>query len=127
MTAFTLHLLPERFAICRLPLGAVVPESMWQQPFCSITKTRDELSLVCPEAAAPAYSVRETGWRALRVAGTLEFTLVGVLASLTRALADAEVSVFAVSTFDTDYLLVKEHALAAAIQALRQADHTVVE
>jgi hypothetical protein len=87
--------------------------------------TPDELSLVVPEAFAPDGAAIEAGWRALRVAGTLDFSLTGVLASLAAPLAQAGVSIFAVSTYDTDYLLVRESGLAAALVALRGAGHTI--
>ncbi|HEY7848912.1 MAG TPA: ACT domain-containing protein, partial [Ktedonobacterales bacterium] len=85
----------------------------------------DELSLVLPEASAPEGATTEAGWRALRVAGPLDFALIGVLASLAEPLAQAGVSIFAISTYDTDYLLVREVALTEALTALRAAGHTI--
>jgi hypothetical protein len=93
--------------------------------FLSVTRTADELSVVCAQDAVPGGVRCERGWRCLRVAGTLEFSLVGVLASLLGPLADAAVGVFVVSTFDTDYLLVKERDFGRAVEALRRHGHPV--
>ena len=91
----------------------------------SITRTADELSVVCAEAAVPDGMQAERGWRALCVDGPLDFALTGILAGLATALAEAGVSIFAVSTFDTDWLLVKEDQRAEAVRALTEAGHTV--
>ena len=94
-------------------------------PFVSVTRTADELSVVCPEDVVPSEVRAERGWRCLRVAGTLDFSMAGVLAALVGPLAAAGVSVFAVSTFDTDYLLVKDQDLRRAVDVLRNAGHAV--
>lgn len=120
-----LILLPGTFAVCRLVQDAAVPAWAWAEEFVSITKTAEELSVVCPEAGVPEGVRCERGWRCLRVAGTLDFSLVGVLASLVAPLAEAGVSIFAISTFDTDYLLVQEGHLQKACEALRQVGHAV--
>ncbi|MBL8795351.1 MAG: ACT domain-containing protein [Planctomycetia bacterium] len=91
----------------------------------SITRTPDELSIVCEESLVPEGVTCERSWRCLRVAGTMSFSMVGVLASLVQPLATAGVSAFAVSTFDTDYILVKETDLEKARQALREAQHVL--
>jgi hypothetical protein len=93
--------------------------------FFSITRTADELSVVCQQSLVPDDIRCERDWRCLRVAGTMAFSMVGVVAALVTALAEAGVSVFVVSTFDTDYLLVKEHDLEKAVAALRAAGHEV--
>jgi len=93
--------------------------------FVSITRTDSELSVVCGQEAVPKGVRCERGWRCLRVAGTLDFSLVGVLASLLNPLAEAGISVFVVSTFDTDYLLVKEDNLEAATEVLARRGHAV--
>ncbi len=123
--ALTLRLVPGTFAVCRLPPTAAVPGWALGGPFASLTRTADELSVVCPEAAVPAGVDAEGGWACLGVVGPLAFALVGVLAALTRPLAEAGVSLFAVSTFETDYLLVKRAALAKALAALEAAGHRV--
>lgn len=123
-----LELLPEGFAVCRLDAQEPVPA--WAQrgapaSLCSLTRTPDELSILCPQAWVPAGVRCETGWRAFKVAGPLDFALVGILAELSGTLARANVSLFALSTFDTDYILVKAASLTAATAALRDAGHCV--
>ncbi len=119
----TLTVLSVELAVCRLDPSAVVPEWAWHGSFVSLTRTPEELSAICEVDAAPqdAHCVR--GWRALRVEGPLPLDMVGVLASLTTTLAQAGVSVFTISTYDTDYLLVRLVELPRAIAALRQAGH----
>ncbi len=108
-----------RFAVCRLDPGAAVPGwALDAGPLVSITRTEDELSIVAPEEAVPSEVQAERGWDAIRVVGTLDFSMIGVLAGLTGALAQAGVSVFAVSTYDTDILLVREGDTEAAVSAL---------
>ena len=123
-----LRVLPERLSVCRLPVTAAWPvPSAGSSSFFSVTRTESELSLVCGEDEAPTGDgVRvETDWRALEVAGPLDFGMVGVMAALTAPLADVDVSVFVLSTYDTDYLLVHAAALERALEALRNAGHTV--
>src|SRR5262249_13866354 len=91
----------------------------------SVTRTHDEISVVCRQDCVPEGVVCERGWGCLRVAGSMPFTLVGVLASLTTPVARAGVGVFAFSTFDTDYLLVKAGDMPKAVAALRVAGHLV--
>jgi hypothetical protein len=113
------------FAVCRLGADATVPLWASASEFFSITRTADELSIVCHEDAVPEDVVGERGWRCLRVAGAMPFSVVGVLASLTVPLAEAGISAFAVSTFDTDYLLVKEADFEQALAVLQQAGHSI--
>ncbi len=126
MLPLNLSLIPGRYAVCRLPHGAPRPESSKAGAgFYSITQTDDEISVVCTENAAPQAAKIERGWRILKIEGPFEFSAVGILASALRPLAGAGVSVFAISTFDTDYVLVKEEDLEAAIRALEAAGHRV--
>ncbi len=120
-----LHLLPGCFAICRLAADAGVPAWATGGGFSSVTRTADELSVVCAEDVVPAGAKCERGWRILQVAGPLEFSLTGVLADIAAPLADAGVSIFAISTFDTDYVLVKDENLARAVDVLRAVGHRV--
>jgi putative acetyltransferase len=113
------------FAVCRLAATAPVPAWATSGDFFSISRTAEELSVVCRQDAVPEGVRSERGWRCLRVAGTIPFAAVGVLAALTAPLAEAGVSVFAVSTFDTDYLLVREPNWNRAVAALRQHGHEV--
>ena len=121
----TLTILPERFAICRLSVDEIVPEWAMLGEFVSITHTSDELSIVCAAENVPPDVKADRGWRGLRVEGPLDLALIGVLASLANPLAAAQINLCAVSTFDTDYLLVKEYNLAHACEVLRQAGHVV--
>jgi hypothetical protein len=119
-----LRVLSGTLAICRLGSDETVPP--WASgAFVAITRTPDELSVVCDQAGVPGDVRAERGWRALQVEGPLDFGLTGVLAGLTAPLAAAGVPVFAISTFDTDYLLVREQDLASATSALRQSGSTV--
>jgi hypothetical protein len=124
MQNLRLSVLPKSYAICRLAAKADLPEWATGQ-FLSITRTADELSIVCSQEDVPSGVQHELGWRCLQVEGPLEFSMVGVIASLANPLAKAGVSLFAVSTFETDYLLVKDDDLATAIDRLRQAGHVV--
>jgi hypothetical protein len=121
----TLTPLRDLFAVCRLDKDAPVPPWASSGEFISITRTADELSVVCPQSVVPDSIKCEQGWRCLRVAGSMDFSMVGVVASLVTPLAEAGVSVFVVSTFDTDYFLVKEDDLARATAVLRAAGHGV--
>jgi hypothetical protein len=114
-----------QFAVCKLPPDSAVPAWGMAGDVFSVTRTVEELSVVCRQELVPAGTQAEVGWRCLRVAGAMPFTLVGVLASLTRPVAAAGVGVFAVSTFDTDYLFVKQAECATAVAALRRAGHLV--
>ncbi len=123
----TLHVLEERFAVCRLAPSDPVPLWAWSGAFASVTRTPAELSIVCLASAVPDGVARSDGWRALQVQGPLDFSLVGILAALSAVLAHVEVSLFAVSTYDTDYLLVREGELGKAVAALRGAGHEIQE
>jgi hypothetical protein len=115
------------FAVCRLEADAPIPTWATADHFFSITRTADELSVVCYQDAVPEGVVGERGWRCLRVDGTMPFSVVGILASLAASLAEAGISVFAVSTFDTDHLLVKAADLEMALTALTQAGHSITK
>ena len=119
-----LSLMPGEFAVCRLPAGAPLPA--WagsSSQFYALIRTPDELSVVCAEQDVPDTIQAETGWSLLQVHGPLDFSLVGVLASLALPLAQTGVSIFALSTYETDYLLVRKADLSRAVQALVQAGH----
>jgi aminoglycoside 6'-N-acetyltransferase I len=113
------------FAVCKLPTGLSLPLWATTGDLFSVTRTADELSVVCRNEAVPEGVVCERDWRCLRVAGAMPFTLVGVLAALTTPLAKAGASIFAVSTFDTDYLFIKAGDWEKAMAALRVAGHVV--
>jgi len=125
MHRLTLSLLTERLAICRLEGDAPVPDWALVGSFASVTRSPDELSVVCPLRNVPPGVRCEPGWRGLRVQGPLDFSLVGVMAALAAPLASAGVSMFALSTYDTDYLLVRATDVDAAVAALEAVGHTV--
>jgi hypothetical protein len=120
-----LSLLPERFAISRLAPTAPLPAWATQGAFYCVTRTCDELSIIVEEFRVPAGNQSHTGWRVLKVHGPFLLSEVGVMASLTAPLADARISLFVVSTFDTDYLLVTQEQLASAVVALDRAGHSI--
>lgn len=121
-----LTVLEETYAITSLP-----GDSQWAlarssySEFASITRTRDELSVVTSERDAPANGVTSRGWRCFSVDGPLDLSLTGILASLLVPLAEAEVPVFPISTYPTDFILVPESHLHDAITVLRKAGHEV--
>ncbi|MDZ7801100.1 MAG: GNAT family N-acetyltransferase [Trueperaceae bacterium] len=123
--ALALYVLPEILAVCRLPAGTAAPPWLEGEPFTSITRTPHETSVVCRAAVVPQEVRAESGWRALQVSGPLDLALTGVLLSLLRPLEAVGVAVFAVSTFDTDWLLVKDAALDDAVAALIGAGHRI--
>jgi hypothetical protein len=121
----TLSILPEPLAICRLSPAEDVPDWAMIGEFVSITHTGDELSIVCAAENVPSDVKADREWRALKVEGPLDLASTGILASLADPLAKAQINIFAVSTFDTDYLLVKEYNLLRACEVLQQAGHDV--
>jgi hypothetical protein len=124
-TALTLTLLGETFAVCRLDAETVVPHWAWMGEIACVTRTRDELSIVCRADLVPDDVRREGGWRCLKVKGPLDFALTGVFARIAQPLADAGISLFAVMTYDTDYVMVKQDRLREAAAALMAAGHAV--
>ena len=121
----TLALIPGGFAISRLGPEAKVPPWLPSRGFVSVTRTEEELSIICDDAAVPRAVKASRGWRALKVDGPLPFDMCGVLSSITTPLAEAEVSVFAIATHDTDYVLVMADTLEKAVKALTKAGHRI--
>lgn len=122
----SITVLPEKLAIVDFSPSEPHPEPPPATTFWSLTYTDDEISIVMPEKDLQSGWKADTGWRGLRVAGPLSLDLTGVLASLTQPLAAAGVSIFAISTYQTDYLLVRDRDLNLAIEVLRTAGHTVI-
>jgi uncharacterized protein len=121
-----LELLPDMLAVCRLPPDAPVPG--WaanSHGFVTISRTAEELSITTVQSRVPPGIQCERDYRALRVRGPLPLNLIGILASIADPLAAAGLSIFAISTFDTDYVMVKSRDLDAAIEALKRAGHRV--
>jgi hypothetical protein len=121
-----LELLPDTLAICRLEPGAPIP-SWAAQPsrFLTLSRTAEELSITTLQSTVPAGVTCERDYRAVRVRGPLPLNLVGVLAAIADPLAAAGLSIFAISTYDTDYVLVKARELEAALKVLQQAGHQI--
>lgn len=117
---------PGEYAVARLDPAGPVPAGLFDAPgLVSVTRTATEVSVVCPAERAPAAGQVQADWRLLTVRGPLEFTLTGIMAALSGALAAAGVPLFALSTFDTDHLLVRGPDLDRAVAALREAGHEV--
>lgn len=120
-----LVLMSDPLAICRLAPDAGLPAWALEAPYWSVTKTPNEISVVCPEDVVPPHVAASRGWRALRFEGPLPLDQTGILASVIGPLARARVSVFAVGTYDTDYVLIPSAQRVGAIAALESAGHTV--
>jgi uncharacterized protein len=120
-----LYALDDLYAVVRLEPDAAVPDWAQRGPLWSITRSESELSVLCREDDVPSSASAERGWCAFEVAGPLDFSLTGVLASLVTALSEEEIPLFVVSTFETDYLLVREHDLHRSVEALTAAGHSV--
>jgi len=121
----SLTLLKQSFTIHRLKPDADVPPAVLNSPFFAITRTEEELSLLLPDTVEIVSDKSETGWACFKVEGPLEFGLVGILAGIAGTLAQAGVPIFALSTFDTDYILVKREQVRAASEALISAGYQV--
>lgn len=122
-SSLTLAILDGTFAIHRLPPTAEVPLEILRQAVFSVTRTPQELSLVVREDVPIVADKTEPGWRGLVIEGTLDFGMTGVLAAISQVLAEAQISIFAISTYDTDYILVKADKLEATCEALRRAGY----
>lgn len=128
MYALALDVAEGDYALARLPAGAAIPGELLDDTgvgFVSVTRTRSEVSLVCPVALVPSGAEAETAWRLLSVRGPMPFTLTGIIAALSSELAGAGVALFGLSTFDTDHVLVQGEDLPRAVRALRAAGHEV--
>jgi hypothetical protein len=123
-----LRLLDETFAIARLGADQAVPTWVGGNDLLAVVRTRRELSIVCRDDAVPAtHTEVQRNFRGLAVTGTLDFTLTGIIADLARPLADAGISIFGISTYDTDHILVRADQLERAKASLRAAGHTFRE
>lgn len=126
MSKLILSVLDDLFSIHRLAPDATIPNQLFKGTVFALTRTVDELSIVCSQSLKIDSDKTETGWRCLKVEGPLDFSLTGILAGISQVLAEAEISLFAISTYDTDYLLVRSEQLDAAIFALRQAGYKLL-
>ena len=125
------EVLPERMALCRLDPSAELPRDFSKASFWAITRTDEELSLMLPEKMAADVNYThlewkvEAGWRGLKIAGPLDFGMIGVIAGVSRPLADAGIPIFVISTYDTDYIFVKEKHFLSAREVIRSEGHIV--
>ena len=123
---YTIWRMTGRYAVCRLDAQSPLPPWATQGDFWSVTRTHDELSVVCHQELVPTDITATPDWVLFQVAGPFDFDVTGVLATLSTALAQAEVVVLALATYDTDYLLVKAAQAAQAEAALRGQGHQVI-
>ncbi|OUR59810.1 amino acid-binding protein [Colwellia sp. 39_35_sub15_T18] len=127
MMQLTLKQLDESFAIHSLSQNSQIPAQVFSAPIYFIAKTFDEISIVLPQCIDIESDEVEGDWRALEVVGPLDFSLTGILSNIATVLANEKISIFAISTFDTDYVLVKNNTLNAAIEALRANHYQVIQ
>ncbi len=119
-----LKVLDADLSVCKISFPEEIP---FGDPYVFVGKTDEELSLVCGTQSVPkTCTVREDGWKAFRVVGSMEFSLVGILSKITSVLAENQISVFAVSTFNTDYILVKAEQLDRTVQALESSGYRFI-
>lgn len=118
-----LSILNEQFVVHRFAPNTQIPNQVFYTVFYSISRTEDELSIVCPASLQLASDKAETDWSCIKVLGPLDFSLTGILAAISKVLADKEISIFAISTFDTDYILVKIEKLEVAKEVLEKAGY----
>lgn len=121
-----LQLLSEAFTINKLPQFAEIPSILSKGDMCFIFRTDEELTIVCPDYMAPNNVQQELGWRCLKVEGPIKLQEVGILASITEPLAAANIPIFVVSTYNTDYIFVMEEHLVNTVHALQKAGHEFV-
>lgn len=115
----------ERFSVCRLSPEAPLPAWVNQPVFWSATRTSDELSVVLPEKSAPQNIPVENGWRMIQIQGPIDFGLTGILSGILNPLAEAKIGIFAISTYDTDYILIKEDQFSAALETLQNVGYKI--
>jgi len=126
MRKLRLILLEGKYAICRLDPDSELPDWAAAGEFQAITRTPDELSVICLQKQVPRGINCQAGWKLLKIEGPFNFDEIGVLASLTAPLADAQISLLTISTYDTDYLLIQQENFSRASQILEAAGHQVV-
>ena len=125
MTPYTLSVLPHRLAVCRLPVDEPVPAWSMGGAWWNVARTDDELSIICAAELVPEDAPADYDWTVLQVTGPFDFTVTGVIAQLSAPLAAAGIPILSVSTYTTDYILVKMERLTTVVEALEQAGHTV--
>jgi len=121
--SFVISVLKDDYNVCRLNAFEGIPDWVLDTPLASITRTAEEFSIVCPKSVVPDELKSGQEWKCLKIHGPLGFDEVGIISSLTKVLADANISVFVLSTFETDYILVKRMNIEKAIKALSDNGH----
>ncbi len=121
-----LEILDNKLKVVKLKKDEIVPNIVFKQKFYSITKTDEELSIVINEDIDIQSNIIEYNWRAIRIVGTLDFSLIGILSKISTILAQEEISIFAISTYNTDYILLKEDKLEMAIEVLKKNEYEFV-
>ncbi|NQT25701.1 ACT domain-containing protein [candidate division KSB1 bacterium] len=127
MHNLTLQILDGIYSIHRLPARSDIPDHIFESNFFSISKTDDDFSIVCPSSIQLQSDKTNSGWSCIKVIGPLDFSLTGVLAKISTILADSDISIFAISTYDTDYILIKSSKLALAKNALKISGYTIMD
>ena len=121
------EVLPNRFAVCQLDMVKPLPNWVFSSSFYTVSKTADELAVVCEEDLVQDEIVKSVGWRLLKINAVLDLSLTGITAQFSTALANAGVNLSVIATYNTDYILVEEAKLTTAIEALRGAGFEVIE
>ena len=121
----TLRLMPWKLSVIKLPSGETY-DWVKQSHFFNITQTLDELSAVCETDRVPDHLAQEQGWRILKIEAILDFNLVGIMAKISGTLAEANISIFTISTYNTDYIMIKQEQVDRALASLRENDYNVI-
>ncbi|WP_108946463.1 ACT domain-containing protein [Shewanella halifaxensis] len=127
MARMTLAIHPELYTIHSFSADTPIPAEVFQQPMYFIGKTKEEVSVVVPSTLKLNSLEQEDDWRCLEVLGPLGFSMTGILANVSGTLADEDISIFAISTFDTDYILVKSNTLIATVKALKKKNYQIID
>lgn len=120
-----LAVLKKSFVVCQLASDHPIPDWAFKGSFYSVTGSQNELSIVCEESLVPHGVKAERDWKVFQIVGTLDFELTGILASIANPLSEAKISIFAISTFDTDYILIKSQSLQEATDSLSKAGFVI--
>ena len=121
-----LKILNNKLKVVKLKSNEIVPEIVYKQEFYSITKTNEELSIVLDESLEIQSDIVEDNWRAIKIVGTLDFALIGILSKISTILAQAKISIFAISTYNTDYILVKSDKLENTVEILEKNEYEFI-
>ena len=122
-----LSFLKDKYGICTLPNTATIPDWALTQSLASITRTDKELTIVCRQDIIPSELQSDINWRCFRIDGSFDLDQIGVISSISSPLADAGISIYVISTYDTDYFLVKEEKLNQALSVLSNSNHSITK